>query len=42
MKKDIEEYVAKCRNCHPVIVEHLKPGGLTLIIEVPNMEVGGH
>ena len=35
MKKDIAEYVAKCPNCQQVKVEHLKPGGLTQIIEVP-------
>ena len=35
MKKDIVEYVAKCHNCLQVKVEHLKPGGLTQIIEVP-------
>ena len=34
MKKDIAEYVAKCPNCQQVKVEHLKPGGLTQIIEV--------
>ena len=34
MKKDIEDYVAKCPHCHLVKVEHLKPGGLTQIIEL--------
>ena len=34
MKKDIEEYVAKCPNCQQVKAEHLKSGGLTQIIEV--------
>ena len=34
MKKDIAEYVAKCPNCQQVNAEHLKPGGLTQIIEV--------
>ena len=35
MKKDIAEYVVKCPNCQQVKAEHLKPGGLTQIIEVP-------
>ena len=35
MKKDIADYVAKCPNCQQVKAEHLKPGGLTQIIEVP-------
>ena len=35
MKKDIADYVAKCPNCQHVKAEHLKPGGLTQIIEVP-------
>ena len=35
MKKDIAGFVAKCPNCQQVKEEHLKPGGLTLIIEVP-------
>ena len=34
MNKDIVEYVAKCPNCQQVKEEHLKPGRLTLIIEV--------
>ena len=34
MKNDIKEYVAKCPNCKQVKAEHLKPGGLTQIIEV--------
>ncbi|XP_069154498.1 uncharacterized protein [Solanum lycopersicum] len=29
MKKDIDEYVAKCPNCQQVKAEHLKPSGLT-------------
>ena len=33
--KDITEYVAKCPNSQQVMVEHLKPGVLTKIIEVP-------
>lgn len=32
--KDIAEYVAKCPNCQQVKAKHLKPGGLTQIIEV--------
>ena len=36
MKKDIADYVAKCPNCQQVKAEHLKPGGLTQIIEVLN------
>ena len=35
IEKDIAEYVAKCPFCQQVKAEHLKPGGLTLIIEVP-------
>ena len=35
MKKDIADYVAKCPNCQQVKAEHLKPGCLTLMIEVP-------
>ena len=34
MKKDIEEYVAKCPNRKQVKEEYLKPGGLTQIIKV--------
>ena len=34
MKKDIAEYVAKCRNRQQVKAEHLKPGGLTQIFEI--------
>ena len=34
-KKDIANYVAKCTNCQQVKADHLKPGGLTQIIEVP-------
>ena len=34
MKKDITKYVAKYLNCQQVKVEHLKPRGLTQIIEV--------
>ena len=32
--KDIAGYVAQCPNCQQVKVEHLKPGGLTQMIEV--------
>ena len=35
IKKDITLYVAKCPNCQQVKAEHLKPSGLTQIIEVP-------
>ena len=35
IQKDIAEYMAKYPNCHQVKVEHLKPSGLTQIIEVP-------
>ena len=35
MKKDIAEYEAKCPNCQHVKAEHLKLGGLTLMIKVP-------
>ena len=34
MKKDSADYVAKYLNCQQVKVEHLKPRGLTQIIEV--------
>ena len=34
MKKDIAEYMAKYLNFQQVKVEHLKPGGLTQMIEV--------
>ena len=34
MKKDIAEYVAMCPNFKQGKAEHLKPGGLTQIIEV--------
>ena len=27
-KKDIAKFIAKCRNCKQVKVEHQKPGGL--------------
>ncbi len=35
MKKDIADYMAKCPNCQWVKEEHLKPGSLTQITEVP-------
>ena len=38
MKNDIARYVAKCPNCRQVKAKHLKPGGLTHIIEVPTWE----
>ena len=34
-EEDIAVYVAKGPNCQQVKVEHLKPGDLTQIIEVP-------
>ncbi|XP_069152797.1 uncharacterized protein [Solanum lycopersicum] len=34
MKMDIADYVVKCPNCHQVKTEHLKPCGLTQIIEI--------
>ena len=34
MNKEIAEYVAKCPYCQLVKVEHLKPGGVTHMIEV--------
>ena len=33
--KDIARYVAKCPKCQQVKAEHLKPFGMTQIIEVP-------
>ena len=35
MKNNIAEYVAMCPNFKQGKAEHLKPGGLTQIIEVP-------
>ena len=35
MKKDIDEDVAKCRNCQQEKVEHERPGGLAQTIELP-------
>ena len=35
MKKGIEDYVAKCPNCQQDKAEHLNPGCLTQIIDVP-------
>ena len=34
MKKDIAEFVAKCKNCQQVIVEHIKSVGLLQEIKV--------
>ena len=34
MKKDVREYMAKCPNFEHVKAKHLKPGGLTQMIEV--------
>ena len=36
MKKDIVEYVSRFPNCQKVKAEHLKPSGLTQMIEVLN------
>lgn len=38
IKKDNAEYVTRCPNCQHVKVENLKPGGLTQMIEVPNLK----
>ena len=35
IKKNIVEHVARCLNCQQVKAEHLKPDGLTQMIEVP-------
>ena len=35
MKMDIVDYVAMCFDCQRFKEEHLKPGVLTQIIEVP-------
>ncbi|WMV09424.1 hypothetical protein MTR67_002809 [Solanum verrucosum] len=35
MKRDIADFVAKCRNCQQVKVEHQKPGGMTQKINIP-------
>ena len=35
LKGDIEEFVARCPNCQQVKDEHLKPSGLTQIMDVP-------
>ncbi|XP_019228874.1 PREDICTED: uncharacterized protein LOC109209964 [Nicotiana attenuata] len=35
MKRNIAEYVAKCPNCQQVKIEHQKPGGLLLNMEIP-------
>ena len=34
MKKNVAKYVVKCPNCQQVKAHHLKPGGLTQMIEV--------
>ena len=38
MNKDIAEYMTKCPNCQQVMAEHLKPGSLTQIIEIPTLK----
>ena len=40
IKKDSADYVAKCPNCQQIKEKHLKPGGLTKIIEVPTWKWG--
>ena len=35
MKKDIDEYIAKCMKCQQVKVEHQHPVGLLQPLEVP-------
>ena len=35
LKRDTEEFVAKCPNCQQVKVEHQKSGGLLQEIQVP-------
>ena len=35
LKKDKAEFVTKCQNCQQVKAKHLKPGGLTHIMDVP-------
>ena len=35
LKKDIEDFVAKCPSCQQVKAEHQKPGGLLQEIQVP-------
>ena len=35
LKRDISKFVAKCTNCNKVKAEHLKPGGLSQIMDVP-------
>ena len=35
LNRDIEEFVSKCPNCQQVKAEHLKPGGLTQIMDGP-------
>ena len=35
LKRNIEEFVGKCPNYQQVKVEHLKPSGLTQIMDVP-------
>ena len=35
IKRDIANFMSKCRNCHKVKVEHLKPGGMNQEINIP-------
>ena len=35
LKRDITEIVSKCPNCKQVKVDHVKPNGLTQIMDVP-------
>ncbi|WMV19191.1 hypothetical protein MTR67_012576 [Solanum verrucosum] len=38
MKRDVANFVAKCPNCQQIKVEHQKPGGVTLEINIPTWE----
>ena len=35
MKRDIAEYVAKCDTCQRVKAVHQKPGGLSVLLPIP-------
>ena len=35
LKRDIEEFVARCPNCQQIKVEHLKTSGLTKVMDKP-------
>ena len=38
LKRDIEEFIAKCLNCQQVKAEHLKSGGLLQEIQIPTLK----